>query len=156
MWNGVSNLYYDLFSFLEEEQELDLQSEVHIWALHYIYLPRINRDLKLFCNQWNSHAIRTEHHRSPLQLFVSEMLALQNSGLTAVQEMFSNDMQTASIQMPADMNLENLIQVPETAQPISTQEMRDLSTRVNPLDETDVLGINSFKTTLEFLTSLRH
>ncbi|KAI4816501.1 hypothetical protein KUCAC02_009391 [Chaenocephalus aceratus] len=46
LWRGVSNVYYDLFNFLESEGIIDIDNEMHMWALHYVYLPRINHDLR--------------------------------------------------------------------------------------------------------------
>ncbi|KAM4537018.1 G2/M phase-specific E3 ubiquitin-protein ligase-like [Odontesthes bonariensis] len=62
LWRGVSNVYHTLFHFLEGEGIVDPDNEGHIWALHYIYLPRLNRDLTLFMSQWNNHGLRTERH----------------------------------------------------------------------------------------------
>ena len=31
-------------------------------------LPRLNRDLCQFCDQWNNHPLRTEHNHTPTQL----------------------------------------------------------------------------------------
>uniref|UniRef100_A0A3B3D677 Integrase core domain-containing protein n=1 Tax=Oryzias melastigma TaxID=30732 RepID=A0A3B3D677_ORYME len=63
---------------LESEGVVDCDNEIHMWALHYIYLPRINRDLRDFAEQWNNHGIRTERHMSPLQIFVRGCLEQQN------------------------------------------------------------------------------
>lgn len=62
VWRGVVNVYYSLFSILENDRILDCNNESHLWALHYIYLPQINRDLGLFINQWNHHRLRTARH----------------------------------------------------------------------------------------------
>ncbi|KAI4818966.1 hypothetical protein KUCAC02_004253 [Chaenocephalus aceratus] len=36
LWRGVSNVYYDLFNFLESEGIIDIDNEMHMWALHYV------------------------------------------------------------------------------------------------------------------------
>ncbi|KAF3835804.1 hypothetical protein F7725_028362 [Dissostichus mawsoni] len=36
LWRGVSNVYYDLFNFLENEGIIDIDNEMHMWALHYV------------------------------------------------------------------------------------------------------------------------
>lgn len=53
----------------------------HMWALHYVYLPRISQSVKKFTESWNNHFIRTAN---PQQLFVSGFLLLKNSQLTAM------------------------------------------------------------------------
>lgn len=62
VWNGLSNEYHSLFTLLEHDGILDCNNEMHLWALHYVYLPRINRDLRLFANQWNRHGLRTSRY----------------------------------------------------------------------------------------------
>lgn len=88
LWRGMTNVYCDLFHHLEEEGIIDIDNEMHIWALHYIYLPRINRDLKDFTQQWNNHGLRTERHLSPLQIFVRGSLQQQGRASTAMQDIF--------------------------------------------------------------------
>ncbi|CAM4273683.1 unnamed protein product [Leuciscus chuanchicus] len=89
LWRGVSNVYYDLFNFLESEGIVDVDNEMHMWALHHVYIPRINKDLRNFSRQWNNHGLRTERHQSPLQIFVRGCLAQQSQPSTAVREMFA-------------------------------------------------------------------
>lgn len=80
----VGVLYYRLFYHLENLGLLDPTNDRHIYALHYIYLHRINQSLHAFRDAWNYHKIRTEHNRTPHQLFTRGMLQLQSSGLAAV------------------------------------------------------------------------
>lgn len=62
LWRGMTNVYYSLFHRLESEGIIDVDKESHLWALHYVYLPRINRDLSEFQKLWNNHGLRTERH----------------------------------------------------------------------------------------------
>ena len=39
-------LYHDLFNHLESQYLLDPDNEVHIFCLHHVYVPRINRHLE--------------------------------------------------------------------------------------------------------------
>jgi len=64
----VGVLYYRLFHHLEN-LVLDPTNDHHIYALHYIYLHRINQSLHAFRYAWNYHKIRTEYNRTPHQLF---------------------------------------------------------------------------------------
>ncbi|XP_021420786.2 uncharacterized protein PB18E9.04c [Oncorhynchus mykiss] len=89
IWHVVSNVYHYLFTFLEMEQIIDINNEVYLWALHFVFLPRVNRDLAVFASQWNRHGLRTDQRQSPLQLFVSGSLAMQRANLTAVRDLFA-------------------------------------------------------------------
>lgn len=58
-----------LFYSLEESRALEQLNEIHIFCLHYVFLPRITRSINEFILQWNNHPLRTERGRSPRQLF---------------------------------------------------------------------------------------
>ena len=68
---------------MEQRGLLNPVNEVHLFALHFIYLSKINKSLEAFKNGWNMHGIRTENNKSPLQLFHAGALRLQHSGLVA-------------------------------------------------------------------------
>ncbi len=69
MHRCVTQLYYRLFYFLEEKGTLNPVSELNLFALHHVFLRRINKSLTAFKDGWNLHGIRTEHNHTPLQLF---------------------------------------------------------------------------------------
>ena len=70
MHRCVTSVYYRLSYHLEQLGALDPLNELHVYALHYVFIPRIQKSLKEFNNGWNNHAVRTESHYSPHQLFV--------------------------------------------------------------------------------------
>ena len=72
----VSAYFKDLFLFMENFEILDSTDQLHIRALHHIYLPRINSSVDEFVSQWNHHSLRTMESRSPLQLWTVGMLQL--------------------------------------------------------------------------------
>ncbi|KAK9976743.1 hypothetical protein ABG768_021946 [Culter alburnus] len=88
LWQGMSNVYHQLFSFLESDGIIDCANELHMWALHHVYIPRINRDLEVFREQWNNHGLRTAGYHTPYQMFVRGCLQRQTSSLTAMTEIF--------------------------------------------------------------------
>ena len=44
----MTALYKDLFEYLERNNLLDLLNEIHLYALHYVFLPRINKSIDEF------------------------------------------------------------------------------------------------------------
>ena len=78
-----------LFYYLEHQNYLDPDNDVHCYALHYIYLPRINHSLEVFQECWNHHSVRTENNMSPHQIFTAGSLHLQRAGLHAL-DFFNN------------------------------------------------------------------
>ena len=68
--NGVVIAFYkDIFLFLEDSSLLDSNSEFGLFALCYIYLPRINASLEQFVEQCNFHGIRTARYQFPMALW---------------------------------------------------------------------------------------
>lgn len=65
------SLFALIFNGLESSGLLDPDIEVHVHALHFIFIPRINRALREITNQWNCHPVSTAQSFSPKQLFIS-------------------------------------------------------------------------------------
>ncbi|KAH3876934.1 hypothetical protein DPMN_000787 [Dreissena polymorpha] len=86
LYTGCSFRFKDLFHKLEEEGVLDLNSGVHLWSLHYIFLPRINRSLDQFVQGWNNHRLSSERGKTPNQLFVQGVIQNRGSNQTGVSE----------------------------------------------------------------------
>ena len=68
VYAAVLGFFAKTFGELEEAELLDVLNEVHLCALHFIYLPRINRALQEFRHQWMHHGLSTERNMSPIQL----------------------------------------------------------------------------------------
>ena len=75
----VTQLYYRLFYFLEYQGLLNPVNEYHLFALHYVFIPCLNKSLDGFVQSWNSHSLRTEHGHSPNQLFTAGALLSHDS-----------------------------------------------------------------------------
>lgn len=78
LWCDVTRIvvctYRNLFYYLEDHGMLDPLSDVDVLCLHLVYIPRINQSLEEFTRQHNNHPLRTEHNRSPLQLFYALLI----------------------------------------------------------------------------------
>ena len=71
VFNGCTILYYNLFSHMDETNILDIDNDIHMFALHYVYVPRINASLRCFKEAWNRHPMSSVLQLSPTQLFIS-------------------------------------------------------------------------------------
>ena len=151
---SVTVLYYRLFYFLESQGLLDPLNEVHLYALHYVYLPRIGRALNIFREGWNNHGIRTENNLTPHQLYVGGTLRMHSSGLSSldfldeVDELYGveNSGDVSSVE-PAES-----VAVPETVLSISDATLQQLSQTVHPLAESDNYGIDLYLDAVQVLT----
>ena len=153
---SVTTLYYRLFYFLENQGLLDPLNEVHIFALHYVYLPRINRALTLFKQGWNHHGIRTASHHSPHQLFVSGALRLHSSNLHAI-DFFSDVGEDYGVDpdesiIPTAEN--SVVAVPECRLVIPDADRERLQQEFNPLAESENYGIDVYEQVTEFIENV--
>ena len=58
---------------MEDEGLLDPLNEIHLAALHHIYLPLINEKLKVWSRAWSRHRMHTARS-SPICMWVSGQL----------------------------------------------------------------------------------
>ncbi|KAE8227134.1 hypothetical protein CF326_g7607 [Tilletia indica] len=74
LWVDLQRLttakYKAVFEHLEAQHLLEVSNPIHLWALHFIFIPQLNHALAFFAGLWNSHPIRTQGlgDRSPMQL----------------------------------------------------------------------------------------
>ena len=69
---SVLSIFCKLFYFMNDEG-IDPQNQIHLAALHYVYLKLINKSLNVWREAWNKHRIRTTK-TSPLRLWISGQL----------------------------------------------------------------------------------
>lgn len=149
MHRCVTAVYYRLFYYLEENEYLDPVDTVHVFALHYIYVPRINQALKQFVAAWNCHGVRTERGQTPNQLFTSGSLRLCNAGLAAldffdhVTEAYGIDNSGDSVMSDEDDEIEG-VEVPPTDLDLSDEQIAELQSDVSPLSESSDFGVDLY------------
>ncbi|MEQ2173488.1 hypothetical protein GOODEAATRI_032596 [Goodea atripinnis] len=73
MWRDVFgrvvDLFYKTFYNLESEGLLNPDNEFRLYALHWTFLPQLNRHLYFFKEGWNNHRLCNEGNRSSQQLW---------------------------------------------------------------------------------------
>ena len=69
LWHDVFRscliMFYHCFYGMEEEQLLNVEDDIYMFSLHYVYLPRINYALRQFMDAWNNHPLSTCQSLSP-------------------------------------------------------------------------------------------
>ena len=155
MHSSTTILYYKIFYFLEEQGLLNSLDELHLWALHYVYLPRINKSLTEFQHTWNNHPIRTANHKTPQQLFTAGCLLLQNSGIDALD--FDCDVDDGyGVDASSTLNTDDqdTLVVPQNRIKFADHDVRVLRQTIDPLDASDNYGIDLYEQTLQFISGL--
>ena len=77
---------YHLFYSMEDEGILDPVDELDLFCLHFVFLPRINRQLESFKAAYCRHKLRTEHSSTPLQLWTQGIMTSEDSVALAGME----------------------------------------------------------------------
>lgn len=153
---SVTMMYSNLFYFMEEQGLLDPLNEMHIFALHYTFIPRINHGLLLFQNGWNHHSIRTANHLSPYQLFVQGLLQLHASGLTAM-DLFDNADEFYGTDDHGEEVIEDntdIVTVFEERFTLQGEQLVQLRAVIDPLQESEDHGIDLYLSVLELITNM--
>ena len=81
MFSGCVHVFYHLFHDMEQHGFLEPSNEVHLFALHYTYQPRINRNLDIFAHGHSRAPMSSEHGRSPLQLWIQGSMTHNNRAI---------------------------------------------------------------------------
>ena len=89
-------MFYYLFYHMESSGVLDPTNEIHLFALHFVFVPRINRNLMLFWEGHNRGPISSEHNFSPEHLWVRGILSNANSDRRTAIE-FSSQIRTCNL-----------------------------------------------------------
>ena len=136
----VLSVFHQLFHHLETCGKLDHLSEIDLFCLHFVYLPRISNALDMFQSGWNNHAITTEQCRTPLQLFTAGTLA-HGPWPQPTNHNISND----------QVEISGGVVVQEVNCPLSPEKTAELQSLVNPLQPSLNYGIDLFDEVKRFV-----
>ena len=152
MHKSATLLYYRLFYFMENHGILDPLNEHHLYALQFVYLPRINKTLTEFTQSWNHHPLRTANHKSPHQLFTAGAILLQNSQLPGLDFFHEVDDQYGiDMDGPLPVDGGQHVQIPSTSLHFSDSDMDFLRRCVDPCAPSDSYGINLYEQVLQII-----
>lgn len=78
VFSSCTGHLYHMFYSMEDEGLLDPVDEVDLFALHFVFIPRINQQLEAFKAAYCRHRLRTEHNRTPLQLWTRGIMTTED------------------------------------------------------------------------------
>ena len=157
----VTHMFYYTFQSMEEAGLLERSNAIHMFVLHLIFLPRINRALESFVEAWNLHPIRTEQNWTPEQIWMNGMIDFRNRQLTAVAdvaegvesiddlEWYGFDPQATH---PVDDGLSTVV-VGDVDIELPEGVAEHLSRDINPLAESNSFGIDLYMEALSIFTT---
>lgn len=131
----VLRSFQNLFFYLESEGLLDRDNEGHLFAFHFVYLPRSNAALKEFVGQWSNHAMRIAGNLSPRQLNLNGFLEVHNSNYAAVENIYAADQGTYAYGVDdsdeVEIDSNNSVHVPQLKFSLSDQNLSRLEDLVH-------------------------
>ena len=152
LWRDVHRVivshYANIFSYMEEVGLLDPLDEFHLFYLHFVFLPRLNRACADFVAMFNNRPMRTAQNRSPLQLF-----ALGNLCSDALTFLFGENIQDLNISALGiedggdtftDADESASVQVPPVNIPLTNNQTDFITQNFDPLREDGNYGINTY------------
>ena len=146
----VIAFYKGIFHFLEDSCLLDSNSELNLFALQFIYLPRINASLEQFVEQWNYHGIRTAGYQSPMALWHAGIMHSMDDEVLCVPESYGIDFESRVSQMGDDYN----VVVPEYQVQLTEEEVAALRIHVpDPLEDDGNSGIDLYIKVCDIITT---
>ncbi|XDV26349.1 hypothetical protein PO909_030093 [Leuciscus waleckii] len=148
VYTQVLDLFHMLFFHLEVTGLLNPDDEIHLFALHWAFLPQLQRQLNTFKEAWNLHRLRTENGCSPYQLWLQNREAADD--LEAVDDDYGVDWDGPHAVEDADS-----ISIPDVELPrdLTAEELAGLPNREMPLNE----AIDAYMRTVAQLTEIfRH
>ncbi|CAJ0823105.1 10562_t:CDS:2 [Entrophospora sp. SA101] len=75
LYRCIVKVYVGIFYFLEEHYGLNPDSDLDLFCLHYVFIPRIEASLYKWEQSWNNHSVQTESHYTPRQLFIRSAIS---------------------------------------------------------------------------------
>ena len=109
---------------MEENEILDPLNEMHLYVLHCVFLPRINRSCAEFCQQWNNHPLSTEKSRTPLQVWSEGLYLNWNSEIHNTCDLVDDDLTFFGVDDDGpipDLQTDNDVQIPDCTAELSPE-----------------------------------
>ena len=164
LWRDVFRVvcvnFYYIFHTMETSGILDRNNDVHMFVLHYIFLPRINRSIDSFVAAWNNHPLRTEHNWSPNRIWLNGNIDVRNRYLNTVRDLIldehmgNDDLEWYGYDPGApspDNELPHV--VVDNVENLPVNVLAELQT-IDPLQPSDSMGIDLFLNSLQRIQNI--
>lgn len=149
--------FYCLFDFLENEGCLDIDSDLQMFCLHYVFAPRINNCWEQFIIGWDNHPIESARNMTPNQLWIRGLLGIANDDGTIAKEVWLNEREQESYGidykgiLPESTEGDDLIDVPDVLCPLSDEALAELRRTINPKHASDNRGVDIYLEAVDFV-----
>ncbi|XP_030193106.1 uncharacterized protein LOC115528868 [Gadus morhua] len=122
MFTHKCSITSTLFHEMEASWMLNPDSEIYLFALHWVFLSLVQIHLRHFQDAWNFHSLRTENSQSPYQLWLRNISAVADP--PEVDDLYGASVDgpdledlagvdVPEIQLPRDLTAEELSRLPQ-------------------------------------------
>ena len=161
LWGEVRRVgvchFQNIVYFLENRQLLDPLHEIHLYALHCVYIPRIIKALLEMQQAWAFHPISSANNRSPNQLWHYGMTQLLHLDPQSANDVMIGPWNEYGLDEEAPMppvDTDNDVVVPESRIALTPAQEQNLQQTVDPLREDNNEGIDIYRATVEKVSNL--
>ena len=154
----IASRFVNIFLYLEQQSVFNPDNELHIMALHLVYLPLINNALNAFVEQWNSHPVTSACNYTPTQLWIQGMVTNRNTSYSAVSDILTGteDIQYLGVDedgpVPQEQSV-NSVEVPEIPYQLSSEQEAAVQ-EIYQGFSMDINGINCYLQVLQYISSI--
>ena len=154
----IASRFVNIFLYLEQQNVFIPDNELHLFALHLVYLPLINYALNSFVEQWNSHPVTSASYYTPTQLWLRGMISCRNTSYSAVTNVLTNsqDFQNLGVDedgpVPQEESINN-VEVAEIPYVLSNEQEQTVY-EIRQRCSTDTNGITSYLQVLQYLSTV--
>ncbi len=157
----VLDRFYRLFHFMECQQILDIENDIHLYALHFVFLPRIDRELMLWNDVHNYQGIRTMSYQYPLNVWYNGVLRNLESNSSAIHNIRSFNISNSSHDVLQEFGIDwdlsdppdHIVTVPNVPNPLTDEQNSTLHEEIDPLSESQHDGIDIYGQVVLFIRS---
>ncbi|XP_067089489.1 uncharacterized protein [Osmerus mordax] len=148
LWTAVTNIYYDVLHYLEEEDFLNIANTTHLFCCHYVFLSRLQDDLDNFRNGWDHHPLRTEGNMTPNQLWA---LGQIHQPIPVPDHMAGIDMPLIEWENSGlTPDCHSSIVVPDIESPLTDEQMAASREAVDPRALSQAYGCEIYTAAVQF------
>ena len=141
MWSQINPgclwFFSDLFGEMEKRHRFNPDNEIHIMALHIVFLDRIQEKLGTWKQVWNNHKIRTAQNRTPNQMIRDDCFEQPDD----ISDVYGIDWGTDLPQNPNVVEVPQVIDLPDDVIDTVKSTVADFDKHVSA----DPTGVDSWK-----------
>lgn len=150
----VIHFFYYLFYALEDSGNLNIEDPTNMFALHFVFLARINKALHEYLEAFNHHGIRTANSWSPHQMWINGMLHENNplSHGDLDEDPYELAFYGYDPQVPSPFDdSDNNVTVPQIDIPKEDEVLQILNQGIDPLMSSTDMGIDIYMGALDLV-----